>query len=167
VARASWRERLSPEFEGARAAIQEIVDEKKAQADASMEAISYALRSAQLGMLGSFLGAVLSTFVCAFFLLRAITNPLNQLLAIVEVMRSGDFSKRLNLERQDEFHALANGCNRMADELTGLVAEVQARPSARSRPPRSSSKRRRGKLLPRRSRSAPPRRRSRRPAASS
>ena len=121
-----WRNQLSPQFEKARAAIQVIVDDKKASADAAMQAISGALTSAQFVMLASFLAAVALTFVCAYYLLKAITHPLDQLLEIVEVMRLGDFSKRLKLEREDEFHALALGCNRMADELTALVAEVQA-----------------------------------------
>ena len=83
------------------------------------------LTNAQIVMLVSFLAAVALTFVCAYYLLKAITHPLDQLMDIVEVMRSGDFSKRLKLDREDEFHALALGCNRMADELTTLVAEVQ------------------------------------------
>ncbi len=120
-----WREQLSPQFEKARASIQVIVDDKKASADASMVAISGELTNAQIVMLASFLAAVALTFVCAYYLLKAITHPLDQLMEIVEVMRSGDFSKRLKLEREDEFHALAVGCNRMADELTALVSEVQ------------------------------------------
>jgi methyl-accepting chemotaxis protein WspA len=120
-----WRKQLSPQFEQARAAIQVVVDDKKASADASMAAISGELTNAQIVMLVSFLAAVALTFVCAYYLLKAITHPLDQLMDIVEVMRSGDFSKRLKLDREDEFHALALGCNRMADELTTLVAEVQ------------------------------------------
>jgi methyl-accepting chemotaxis protein WspA len=120
-----WREELGPQFETARAAIQAVVDEKKSHADGAMQEISGALSRAQWIMLASFLAALALTFVCAYYLLKAITHPLDQLLEIVEVMRSGDFSKRLKLEREDEFHALAMGCNRMADELTALVAEVQ------------------------------------------
>ena len=121
-----WREKLSPEFAQARGAIQRVVDDRKESADLAMREIDIALTGAQLVLLVSFLAALVLTFVCAYYLLKAITHPLDQLLAIVEVMRSGDFSKRLKLEREDEFHALAVGCNRMADELTALVAEVQA-----------------------------------------
>jgi methyl-accepting chemotaxis protein WspA len=121
-----WREKLSPEFEAARAAIQLVVDQKKSHADEAMRAISAELTNAQLVMLACFLAAVALTFVCAYYLLKAITHPLDELMKIVEVMRAGDFSKRIALEREDEFHALAAGCNRMADELTSLVAEVQA-----------------------------------------
>jgi methyl-accepting chemotaxis protein WspA len=120
-----WREQLSPQFQKARAAVQLIVDDKKSHADSAMQSISAALTNAQLVMLASFVAALVLTFVCAYYLLKAITHPLDQLMEIVEVMRLGDFSKRLKLEREDEFHALAMGCNRMADELTALVAEVQ------------------------------------------
>jgi methyl-accepting chemotaxis protein WspA len=121
-----WREKLSPQYVQARTAIESVVDDRKGSADSAMREIDVALTRGQLVMLVSFLAAVALTFVCAYYLLKAITHPLDQLLAIVEVMRSGDFSKRLKLEREDEFHALAVGCNRMADELTTLVAEVQA-----------------------------------------
>jgi methyl-accepting chemotaxis protein WspA len=120
-----WREELSPLFERARAAIQVVVDDKKTAADRAMQEIVSELTNAQLTMLGCFLAAVVLTSICAYFLLRAITQPLNELLGIVEIMRGGDFSKRVSLERRDEFHALASGCNRMADDLTSLVAEVQ------------------------------------------
>ncbi len=121
-----WREKLSPEFLQARGAIQVVVDDRKGSADLAMREIDTAITGAQLVMLVSFLAAVVLTFICAYYLLKAITRPLDQLLEIVEVMRHGDFSKRLKLEREDEFHALALGCNRMADELTALVAEVQS-----------------------------------------
>ena len=120
-----WREELSPQFEKARAAIQAVVDDQKQHTDAAMRDISAEITSAQVIMLAMFVVAVALTFVCAYFLLKAITHPLDQLLAIVEVMRSGDFSRRVKLDRLDEFHALAAGCNRMADELTALVSEVQ------------------------------------------
>ena len=120
-----WRQQLSPQFEQARAAIQAVVDDNKSSADVAMEAIPKELRSAKRILLGSVIAAIALTFVCAYFLLRAISDPLSQLMSIVEVMRSGDFSRRLTLQRRDEFHALAAGCNRMADDLTALVAEVQ------------------------------------------
>jgi methyl-accepting chemotaxis protein WspA len=120
-----WRERLSPQFEQARTAIQAVVDANKTAADAAMREVGQDLSSAQRLLIASFIAAVALTFVCAYFLLRAITRPLDRLLAIFEVLRSGDFSKRLTLERHDEFAALGAGCNRMADELTALVGEVQ------------------------------------------
>lgn len=120
-----WREQLSPQFEQARGAIQAVVDGNKTTADAAMVEVGQDLNSAERLLIASFAAAVILTFVCAYFLLRAITRPLDQLLATFAVLRSGDFSKRLKLDRQDEFSVLGAGCNRMADELTALVGEVQ------------------------------------------
>ena len=40
-------------------------------------------------------------------------------------MRQGDFTQRMPVDRRDEFGALAEGFNRMTDELTALVGQVQ------------------------------------------
>jgi len=40
-------------------------------------------------------------------------------------MRSGNFSQRLKLERNDEFGTLADGFNRMIEDLTALIGKVQ------------------------------------------
>ncbi len=55
----------------------------------------------------------------------AVTIPLNHLVAAIELMRNGDFTKRLHLARQDEFGLLADGLNRLADDLSALVGQVQ------------------------------------------
>jgi methyl-accepting chemotaxis protein WspA len=120
-----WREQLGPQFAQARATIQIVVEKNEDAMNAAIRQISSALNRAKLVMLSSFILAVVLTFFCAYFLLKAITKPLDELMAIVEVMRHGDFSRRVNLAREDEFQALAVGCNRMADDLTSLVSEVQ------------------------------------------
>ena len=40
-------------------------------------------------------------------------------------MRQGDFTERLALQRRDEFGILGNGLNRLADDLSELVGQVQ------------------------------------------
>jgi methyl-accepting chemotaxis protein WspA len=120
-----WRDRLDPALETAREAIQATVNLNKASADRSVEEIASAISSAKNRMLGSFIATLLFTFVGAYYLLRGISRPLRQLNEIVDVMRVGDFSRRLTLARQDEFHVLAEGFNRMTDELTALVGQVQ------------------------------------------
>ena len=82
--------------------VQTLVDYNNAAAVLSIGQITGAIDRAQVSMLTSFLAALL-TFICAYYLLKAITHPLEKLAGIVEVMRVGDFSKRLTLERQDEF----------------------------------------------------------------
>ncbi|HSI37882.1 MAG TPA: methyl-accepting chemotaxis protein [Methylotenera sp.] len=116
---------LEPEFEKVRAALQVVTDYNKANAESATQQVFSAINTANIGILASFLFALLFTLICGYFLLRAITQPLDKLVRIVDVMRSGDFSQRLNLELRDEFGTLAAGFDRMADELATLVGEVQ------------------------------------------
>jgi methyl-accepting chemotaxis protein WspA len=54
-----------------------------------------------------------------------VTQPMNNLVAALERMRQGDFTERLAAGRRDEFGILSNGLNRVADDLSGLVGQVQ------------------------------------------
>jgi methyl-accepting chemotaxis protein WspA len=120
-----WRDKLDPALEHAREAIQATVNLNKANADQSIEEIAAAISSAKIRMLVSFIVTLLFTSVGAYYLLRGISEPLKQLNELVGVVSVGDFSKRLTLKNQDEFHVLAEGFNRMNDELTALVGQVQ------------------------------------------
>lgn len=120
-----WHGRLDPAFDKAREAIQSSVNLNKANADKALQEIAAAITSAKIRMLASFIVTLLFTAIGAYYLLRGISRPLHQLNEVVDVMRSGDFSRRLTLERQDEFHVLAEGFNRMTDELAALVGQVQ------------------------------------------
>jgi methyl-accepting chemotaxis protein len=68
-------------------------------------------------------------FVVSFFVARfqsaAVNQPLNHLVAALERMRQGDFTQRLALERNNEFGVLGEGLNRLADDLSALVGQVQ------------------------------------------
>ena len=55
----------------------------------------------------------------------AVTRPLSQLADALERMRRGDFTQRLTLDGFDEFVGLSNGLNRLADDLSVLVGQVQ------------------------------------------
>jgi len=120
-----WRDTFDPRFEAAREAIQAVVDYNKAVADQSIVQITSAISSAKLGMLIAFVLTLVLIFVSAHYLLQAISVPLGQLTAMVDVLRAGDFSQRVQLQRRDEFHALGEGFNRMTNELTELVGQVQ------------------------------------------
>ena len=68
---------------------------------------------------------LLASLIVGRFQSSAVTEPLNRLVASLERMRQGDFTQRLALERRDEFGVLSDGLNRLADDLSQLVGQVQ------------------------------------------
>ena len=54
-----------------------------------------------------------------------VTQPLNRLVSALERMRQGDFTTRLEVKRHDEFGILSEGLNRVVDNLSELVGQVQ------------------------------------------
>ncbi len=91
--------------------------------DLSQQALNHGQYTAVLAS-----GGMLGVLVCALLVMRAqssaVTIPLNQLVTAIEHMRNGDFTQRLNLPRKDEFGILADGLNRLADDLSQLVSQV-------------------------------------------
>jgi methyl-accepting chemotaxis protein WspA len=55
----------------------------------------------------------------------SVSEPLALLVEALERMRHGDFTRRLNMKRRDEFGVLADGLNRLVDDLSVLVGQVQ------------------------------------------
>jgi methyl-accepting chemotaxis protein WspA len=116
---------LSPTFEAAQRAGDAVLDHNKAGVAASTQLITEAVARAKGGVLVSVGLGLIVAFYFGYTLLRAITRPLGRLVSILDVMRTGDLSGRLNRERNDEFGTVARGFNRMTDELAGLVGQVQ------------------------------------------
>jgi len=55
----------------------------------------------------------------------ALIEPLQRLVAALDRMRRGDLSERLVLARPDEIGVLGEGLNRLTDEFSELVGQVQ------------------------------------------
>ena len=79
----------------------------------------------RVALAASVLAVLAVALLSGIYLLRSISAPLARLTALMEVMRQGDFTQRMDADRADEFGALAEGFNRMADEVMGLVGQVQ------------------------------------------
>jgi methyl-accepting chemotaxis protein WspA len=124
-ARTLLRSRLEPEFEKVLAAIQTVVDANKLNADEAGRRILGDVATAKTVILTSLVVALLLAFACGYFLLRSITRPLGRLVSATDAISQGDFTRRMALDRQDELGALAQGFNRMTEELTALVGQVQ------------------------------------------
>ncbi|MFJ7567764.1 methyl-accepting chemotaxis protein [Herminiimonas sp. NPDC097707] len=118
-------EKLFTVWQACKTISEKTVETNKTFADRSSVGILASVSQAQMTMLAVFFIALSAALICGLSLMRAITLPMQRLLNILELMRSGDFSQRLNLERKDEFSHLAAGFNRMTDELTALVGQAQ------------------------------------------
>jgi methyl-accepting chemotaxis protein WspA len=68
---------------------------------------------------------LLASLLVGRFQSSAVTEPLTRLVAYLERMRVGDFTQRLAVDRKDEFGVLGDGLNRVADDLSHLVGQVQ------------------------------------------
>ena len=66
------------------------------------------------------LGALAVSVLVALYLARAVVAPIRSLTGIVEAMRRGDFERRVPSGRSDEIGTLAEGFNRMAEDLAAF-----------------------------------------------
>ncbi len=118
-------EQLTPAWTAGRMKLNDIINENKQVADNATAAIDEAVAAAKVSMFVSLVVAILAAGLCGLLLMRAIMAPMNRIVEILETMRTGDLSKRLNLERKDEFGAVETGFNDMMTELTALVSQAQ------------------------------------------
>ncbi|MFJ2283539.1 methyl-accepting chemotaxis protein [Pseudomonas sp. NPDC087803] len=120
-----FTEKLTPAWYTGRMKLNDIIGENKKVADQAMANIDEAVAAAKVSMFVSLLVAVLAAGACGLLLMRAIMAPMNRIVKILEIMRTGDLSSRLNLDRKDEFGAVETGFNDMMAELTSLVSQAQ------------------------------------------
>jgi methyl-accepting chemotaxis protein WspA len=120
-----FNEELTPTWTAGRSKLTDILRHNKGVADQDVAAIDDAVVTAKIVMGISLLIAVLAAALCGLLLMRAIMAPMNRIVKILEIMRTGDLSGRLNLERKDEFGAVETGFNDMMTELTSLVSQAQ------------------------------------------
>lgn len=123
--RASLRNDLEPVAIRLRNSLQTMVEFNKTIADDATQRIVSIVRTAEFGLVISFLAALGLAVLCGYLLYRSVSGPLVRLLGHVHEMRKGDFSERLVLERRDEFATLADGFNAMADDVAGLIGQIQ------------------------------------------
>jgi methyl-accepting chemotaxis protein WspA len=116
---------LTPAWSAARKSLNGVIELNSRAATEATARISYAVTSAKVTMGIALLVAVIAAGICGLLLMRTIMAPMEKLLRILETMRTGDLSTRLDLHRKDEFGALEIGFNDMMTNLTALVSQAQ------------------------------------------
>ena len=85
---------------------------------------SAAAESKVVLIIGIILALMLAVLIC-YSVVRAIKRPLAKMIDLMSDIRMGNITRRLALRRHDEFGELAEGFDRMSDDLTILVGQVQ------------------------------------------
>ena len=85
---------------------------------------SAAAESKVVLIIGIILALMLAVLIC-YSVVRAIKRPLAKMIDLMSDIRMGNITRRLALRRHDEFGELADGFDRMSDDLTILVGQVQ------------------------------------------
>jgi methyl-accepting chemotaxis protein WspA len=120
-----FTEQLTPTWTEGRRKLNDIINANKIVADRATTAIDDAVAAAKISMGVSLLVAMLAAGMCGLLLMRTIMAPMNRIVQILDIMRTGDLSSRLNLGRKDEFGTVETGFNDMMTELTSLVSQAQ------------------------------------------
>jgi len=73
------------------------------------------------------IGTLVALFIgisFAFFLTRAIAGPVRKTAAFAEVMASGDFTSKLDVNQGDEIGLMANSLNAMVGQLGTMIRDI-------------------------------------------
>lgn len=118
-------ETLQARFKAAFDDISNVALENQQRATEKVGDIGAQIRSLQTSMTVGFVFALTVALLAGYTLLRAIIPPLKRLTVLMDTMRQGDFTQRMDIIRDDELGELGEGFNRMADEVMELVGQVQ------------------------------------------
>jgi methyl-accepting chemotaxis protein WspA len=121
----AYNQELEPVFRKFLEGANDEVAHNKQAADSSFRKLnSEAAESKAVLLIGIILTFTFSVLIC-FSVVRAIKQPLVKMIDLMADFRIGNFTRRLALRRNDEFGQLADGFDRMSDDLTSLVGQVQ------------------------------------------
>lgn len=116
---------IDPAFEALRSALRALQEYNEANHVSSTAHINASITRSYNAIAICLAVALIAALLAGQSLYRAVNHPLRRLLDALDQMRQGDFTERLKHSRQDEFGDVSEGFNRMMDELTALVGQVQ------------------------------------------
>jgi len=117
--------KLRPALENYIAQTDSLLEENRRSGQETATGILADTSTAEWTLVPSILLAALVALVCAVILVRLIEQGFSRLMSVAAVMSAGDFRQRVEILRRDEMGMLGEGINKMADDLTGLIGQVQ------------------------------------------
>jgi nitrogen fixation/metabolism regulation signal transduction histidine kinase len=109
------------------AALGKMINDVRASIKASdINALIVAKKSQKL-ILISVLVAVAAGLLVAFFMGKALTKPISQLVDATKHIAQGDLAYRINVNSEDEIGQLAHAFNKMAEDLSSSLKKERER----------------------------------------
>jgi methyl-accepting chemotaxis protein len=71
--------------------------------------------------------SIISAFIIGWITLKSITRPLTRVNEMLNIVSSGDLSKKLDESGNDEFAELSKNCNILIDSLRSLIQSIVGR----------------------------------------
>jgi len=118
-------EKLFPLWDQAQSSLDALIDRNRQLSEQAASVIRDEVRVLEFALLMAILLAALVAAICGWLLMRAITQPVERIVATLKSLESGDLSVKLDLHRRDEFNAIELGFNSMVGELKNLVGNAQ------------------------------------------
>ena len=120
-----YDQELQPLFRKFLEGVNDDVAYNKKIAETSVRKLNSAAAESKVVLIvGIILSFVFAVLIC-YSVVRAIKQPLAKMIDLMSDIRIGNFTRRLALRRNDELGELADGFDRMSDDLTNLVGQVQ------------------------------------------
>jgi methyl-accepting chemotaxis protein WspA len=120
-----YDQQLQPKFRKFLEGINDDLAYNKKAAETSVQKLNSAAAQSKIVLIiGIIFSLILAGLIC-YSVVRAIKQPLVKMIDLMSDIRIGNFTHRLALQRNDEFGVLADGFDRMSDDLTKLVGQVQ------------------------------------------
>jgi methyl-accepting chemotaxis protein WspA len=116
---------LTSRFATVKETLQAVVQWNVESANRSVSELAAAITIARGAIIAALIAILAIATVASLLLWRAITHPLQRLVATTDGLSKGDFTQRVQLHQEDEFGTLAAAFDRMIGELTGLVEQIQ------------------------------------------
>lgn len=101
-----------------------LVDEHVAELEQGMDGIISSINQINFGILIIGLIALVVTFIAGVLVSRSILCPVNHLREVAEKLAAGDTSVRIEVKTTDETGDLALSFQKMVEQQTGLLAEI-------------------------------------------
>jgi methyl-accepting chemotaxis protein-1 (serine sensor receptor) len=94
-------------------------------ASQSYDASQSAYATIRVTTIAGILVGLIMVAVAAFFLIRAITRPLEEALGHFEAIAKGDLTRRIDVRSQDEMGRLLMALDKMNQSLIGIISQVR------------------------------------------